>query len=382
MSFSRIQTLPKAKNRSCFLWGPRQVGKSTLLKQLYPQAPRYNLLDPALFADLSLNPALLKEKILAQTQNSHPIIIDEVQKIPQLLDVVQLLIDDHNCRFVLSGSSARKLKRGGANLLAGRALRYELYPFVSQEIPDFNLLRALNHGLLPDHYLTDHPKDLIHAYVGNYLKEEIVAEALTRNLQAFSRFLEAAAFSNGEMVNFTNVAQDCGVKSTTIREYFQILEDTLIGRFVPSYQKRAKRRVIKAPKFYYFDLGIVNFLLKRNQIQPGSEIFGRVFEHFIFQELCAHSHYSGSNHEIAYWRTTADVEVDFILGQAHTIVEVKGKKNVLPKDLKGLHQFREEHTVKNAIVVSLEEAPRLADGILILPWQEFLTRLWSGKIIS
>ena len=261
-TYSRIQKFNRLGRESCFLWGPRQSGKSTLLKELFPSAIYYDLLLSNEYARLNRNPSFLREELLASNEFKGPIVIDEVQKVPALLDEIHWLIVNHKKQFILSGSSARKLKRSGANLLGGRALRYELYPLTSHEIPDFNLLRALNHGLLPRHYLSSHPQDLIAAYIGDYLKEEVAQEALTRNIPSFSRFLEAAAFSNGEMVNYKNVASECGVSAVTVKEYFQILQDTLIGALLTPYQKRPKRRVILAPKFYYFDVGIANFYCK------------------------------------------------------------------------------------------------------------------------
>ena len=382
MFLNRLQSLKNLNNSSSFLWGPRQVGKTSLLEHLFPGALFFDLLDPKLFEAFILHPTLLQERILAAPKNQTPVIIDEVQKIPKLLDVVQFMITRHGTQFILSGSSARKLKRGSGNLLGGRAVRYELFPLVSQEIPQFDLLRALNHGLLPRHYLHDNPQDFTHAYVGDYLKEEVFAEALTRNLQAFSKFLESAAFSNGEQVNFTNIASECGVYSSTVKNYFQILEDTLIGRFVPVYQKKPKRRVTKAPKFYFFDIGIVNFLLKRGKIERGSEVFGRAFEHLIYQEIIAHSHYSRLHYPITFWRTSSQLEVDFILGDHEIAIEVKGTPLAQNKHLKGLKAFQEEYRVKQAICVSLDEAARLSGNIHIVPWQLFLKKLWAGEIIG
>jgi len=379
--YKRIQSLKHIGRESCFLWGPRQTGKSTLLKQLFHDSPTYDLLLSNEFVRLSTRPSLLREEVLAQPLSEKPVIIDEVQKIPALLDEVHWLITNHKRQFILCGSSARKLKRSGANLLGGRALRYELFPLVCNEIPDFDLLKALNQGLLPRHYLAQGSQDMIAAYVGDYLKEEIAQEALTRNIPAFSRFLEAAAFSNGEIVNYKNVAGDCGVSAPTVKEYFHILEDTLIGKFIPSYRKRPKRRVIQTPKFYFFDVGLANFLLKRGKIVPRSEIFGKAFEHFIYQEITAHSHYSGLRYPIAYWRTASQLEVDFILGDHETAIEVKGTEQTTPPHLKGLKAFCEEYKVKHAIVVSLDPKPRIADRISILPWKVFLQKLWSGEII-
>lgn len=381
MFLNRQQYLKNLNHSSCFLWGPRQVGKTSLLGHLFPESLIFDLLDPRLYEELILRPSLLEEKILASHKSQTPIIIDEVQKIPRLLDVVQHMMA-RQFEFILSGSSARKLRRGAGNLLGGRAIHYELFPLVYQEIPNFDLLRALNHGLLPRHYLHENPRDLIHAYVGDYLKEEIFAEALTRNLQAFSKFLEAAAFSNGEQVNFTNIASDCGIYASTVRNYFQILEDTLIGRFLPVYQKKPKRRVTKAPKFYFFDLGIVNFLLKRGKIEMGSEIFGHALEHFIYQEILAHSHYSRLCYPLTFWRTSSQLEVDFIMGEHEVAIEVKGTSLAQSKHLKGLKAFREEYQVKKSILVSLDSAPRLVGGIEILPWQVFLEKLWSGQIVA
>lgn len=309
------------------------------------------------------------------------VIIDEVQKIPALLDEIQWLIVNKKIPFILCGSSARKLKRTGANLLGGRALRYELFPLVSKEIPNFDLIRALNNGLLPRHYLANNAKKMLEAYIGDYLKEEIAAEALTRNISAFARFLEVAAFSNGEVVNYNNIAQECGISAVTVKEYFQILFDTLVGFSVPSYRKNPKRRIIQAPKFYFFDIGIANFLLKRGEIVPGNEIFGRTFEHFIFQEILAHSHYSGHNYPISYWRTSSGFEVDFILGEHEVALEVKGVPEVQPRHLKGLKAFHEEYKPKKTIIVSLDEKPRITNGISILPIKDFLIQLWAGKII-
>lgn len=382
MFLNRLQDLKNLNNSSCFLWGPRQVGKTSLLSNLFPQSLTFDLLDPRLYEELTLNPSLLQERILAAMPKQSPVIIDEIQKIPLLLDIVQLLITKKNIQFILSGSSARKLKRGAGNLLGGRAIRYELFPLVYKEIPNFDLIRALNHGLLPRHYLHDNPRDLIHAYVGDYLKEEIFAEALTRNLQAFSKFLEAAAFSNGEQVNFTNIASDCGVYSSTVRDYFQILEDTLIGRFLPVYQKRPKRRATKVPKFYFFDVGLVNFLLKRGKIEKGSEVFGKAFEHFIYQEITAHSHYSRLHYPVSFWRTSSQMEVDFILGEHEVALEVKGTSLAQTKHLKGLKAFKEEYKVKKSILISLDSSPRLVEDNRILPWNIFLEELWSGKIIA
>ncbi|MBU4338967.1 AAA family ATPase [Patescibacteria group bacterium] len=379
--YKRLQQFRGLGSESCFLWGPRQSGKSTLLKTFFPSSPYYDLLLSDEFERLNRKPSFLREELLAN-HPVVPVIIDEVQKIPQLLDEIQWLIVNRNIQFILCGSSARKLKRGSGNLLGGRALRYELFPLVSAEIPQFDLMRALNHGCLPRHYQSDHPELLGRSYVGDYLKEEIAAEALTRNVPAFARFLEAASFSNGEVVNFINIARECGVSGPTAKEYFQILVDTLLARFVPPFQKKPKRRVIQAPKFYLFDVGIANALLKRGTIFAGSEIFGRAFEHFILQEIIAHSHYSGLEYPVSYWRTASGFEVDFILGDRDVALEVKGVSEVHSQHLRSINAFREEYKPKHAIIVSLDAKPRNVNGLTIMPWKKFLGDLWAGLIIN
>ncbi len=378
--YIRRQVFEGLGKESAFLWGVRQSGKSTLLKELYPGALYFDLLLSDEYERFLRNPSLLKE-ILQSGSVMQPVIIDEIQRLPSLLNEVQWLMVNLNIRFILSGSSPRKIIRQGGNLLGGRALRYELYPLVSSEIPDFDLLKALNSGLLPRHYLSKNPKKLLSAYVGNYLRDEIINEARIRNIPSFSRFLEAAAFSNGEIVNFSNIAADCGVSSPTVKEYFQILEDTMTGRFVPSYQKKPKRRVISAPRFYYFDVGIAGYLLKRENIRTGSEAFGKAFEHFIFQELYAYSKYSGKEFTISYWRTASQIEVDFILGDNEIAIEVKSTDMVNPKHLKGLAAFREEYNVRRSIVISNDKYPRMIGDNEILPWNIFLEQLWGGEVI-
>lgn len=378
--YLRKQVFEGLGSESAFLWGARQTGKSTLLKELFPGSVYFDLLKADEFNRLVNNPSLLREIVLAK-DSSLPVIIDEIQLIPQLLNEVHWLITNTNKRFILCGSSPRKIIRSGANLLGGRVLRFELFPLISHEIPEFNLLKALNSGLLPRHYDAANPHKLLSAYIGNYLRDEIQAEARIRNIHSFSRFLEVAAFSNGEMVNFSNIASECGVSSPTSREYFQILEDTLTGRFLPSFQKKPKRRVILAPKFYYFDIGIAGFLLKRGKVETGSESFGKAFEHFIYNELCSHSHYSGIGYQISYWRTVSQIEVDFILGENEIAVEVKGTSLATTRMMKGLKAFSEEYKTKKLILVTNDPQPRFAENIHILPWEIFLQQLWSGEII-
>lgn len=379
--YLRKQIFEGIGTESAFLWGARQTGKSTLLKELFPDSLYFDLLLSDVYDRFQRNPALLREIIQAALPKE-AVIIDEIQKIPALLNEIHWLIVNTDTRFILSGSSPRNILRTGGNLLGGRGLRYELYPLVYREIPDFDLLRALNNGLLPRHYLTANPVKLLSAYVGSYLRDEIMAEAKIRNINSFSRFLEMAAFSNGEMVNYSNIASDCGVSAPTVKEYFQILEDTLTGRFLPSFQKKPKRRVILAPKFYFFDIGIANYLLKRGRIEMGSESFGKALEHFIYLELYAHSKYSDLNYLISYWRTASQIEVDFILGDHEVAIEVKSSNMVTLRHIKGLKSFADEYQVKKLIVVSNDPYPRKIENVDILPWNLFLDKLWAGEIIS
>lgn len=379
--FNRVLKVPPDLGESFFLWGPRQTGKSTLLHQRFPDAPYYDLLLADEFERLQRDPTLMRQELLARKRPTTPVVIDEIQLIPQLLGEVQWLITRHNMAFILCGSSPRKLQRTAANLLGGRALRLELFPLVYPEVPDFDLLRALNHGLIPKHYLHKTPARLHQAYIGTYLKEEVAAEAMVRNLPSFGRFLEAAAFSSGSVPIYKNIAQDCGVSPPTAKAYFQILSDTLIGRFVPAFQKKPKRRVYQSPKFYFFDVGIANYLLHRTHVAAGSEAFGHAFEHFIFQELLAYLHYAGKDAALSYWRTTSQLEVDFVLGDHEVAIEVKGTREAKPSHGRGLQAFREEYTTKQQIIVSLDTHPRRMGKILVLPWREFLERLWHHQIV-
>jgi len=381
--YKRLQKFVGRNNESIFLWGARQTGKSTLLKQLLPNAIYHDLLFSDEYTSFLKNPALLREGLIAaDIKPGKTVIIDEIQRVPELLNEIHWLIVNRGISFVMCGSSPRKLIRSGGNLLGGRALRYELYPLASAEIPDFNLLRALNHGMLPHHYISNNPAHAIASYVSNYLKEEIAAEAMVRKIPTFARFLDIASFSNGETVNYQNIAAECGVSSPTVKEYFQILEDTLIARFLPSFQKRPKRRVIQAPKFYYFDIAIANYLLRRGPVVERSEAFGKAFEHFMYLEIYAHSKYSGLDYPISYWRTSSQFEVDFILGDHEIAVEVKATDMAMGHHLKGLKAFSEEYKAKHSILVTQDLRPRKIGNITVLPWKVFLERLWSGELIK
>ena len=373
----RLLKLEEIQDDSLFLWGSRQTGKSTLLKALFPNERLYDLLKTDIRMQLQMKPSLLREEC-EMLDDGTIVIIDEVQKVPALLDEVHWLMENRGLRFILSGSSARKLKRSGANLLGGRALRRTLFPLVSAEIPDFELNRALNNGMLPRHYLVDNPVKRIHAYIGDYLQQEIVVEAIVRNLDSFTRFLQVAALSNTEIVNYTNIAQDCGISSKTVKEYFTILEETMLGFYLPAYTKVVKRRVIQSPKFYYFDVAIPHHLLGRFPLQRGTDFYGHALEHFVVQEIRAWLSYKDTGKKMAYWHTLDNkYEVDVVIGEAEMGIEIKSTTNVSSSDTKGLKAFGEEYPQAKLVIVALEERPRKLNGIEIWPVEQFLQRLWD-----
>jgi predicted AAA+ superfamily ATPase len=391
-SFHRLLSIELPPGQSAFLWGARKTGKSTLLRKAFPQSIAYDFLKTDVALSFAARPALLREQLLARpaAELQFPIILDEVQKVPGVLDEVHWLIENRGLRFMLCGSSARKLKRGRANLLGGRAWRFEMYPLVTAEFlaadgppGGFDLLRALNHGLLPSHYLSSHPRRSLEAYVRDYLKEEVFDEGLTRNVPAFSRFFEAVGYSHGQLVNYANIARDCGVDAKTVKEYFQILCDTLLGRLVTPYKKRQERQVIsKAPKFYLFDVGVAGVLSKRHLVEPRGEQFGRALEHLVFMELAAHASYRELAYDICFWRTKSGAEVDFVLGDGEVAIEVKGTSRVDDRDLRSLALFSETHGPRLSVVVCNEPDERLVRGVRILPWRRFFEELWSGRIIG
>ena len=365
------------KQRSCFLFGPRQTGKSTLVRHQLADVRTYNLLDPTLFIRLSRNPALIREALAPQTEI---IVIDEIQKMPALLNEVQLMIEEHGVRFFLTGSSARTLRRKGVNLLGGRARSRVLHPFVSAELGDhFRLERALEFGLLPSVYFSDAPAEDLAAYSGDYLKQEVAAEALVRNIGAFSRFLEVAALSHGRMINFSQIASDAQVPASTVREYYGILEDTFIAHEVPAYTETRKRKAVSTSKYYLFDIGLARHLQGRRGLPLGTAEYGEAFESFVLQEIKGFCDYHLLDPP-RYWRSKSQFEVDFVVGEL--AVEVKAKKAVSHRDLRGLRALREENRLSHYVLVSLEPMARRVDGIDILPWREFLTRLWGGEWLA
>ena len=367
-------------NDSVFLWGARQVGKTTWLTSQFPNCRYYDLLRSSEFERLLRRPELLSEE-LANFGESDTVIIDEIQKLPQLLDEVHYLIQRKGIRFILSGSSARKLKRVGTNLLGGRASREVMYPLVSAEIPDFDLIHAVNNGMIPRHYMVQKPLERLRGYIGVYLSEEIHEEAFTRNLKTFSHFLEVAAQSDGEMLVYKNIAQDCGIDHRTVKEYFSILEDTLIGYFVQGFTRTEKRRAIAAPKFYFFDVGIANYLRHRHNLVPGTDDFGHAFEHLMIQELTAYLGYNHSEEQLTYWRTASGYEVDAVIGDGRVAIEFKSTAEVQSRHTRGLKAFNEDRPNARLIIVSLDKYRRLLNGVEVIPATEFLTDLWQGRIV-
>ncbi len=378
MNIERIVDLKRELvKKSCFLLGPRQTGKSWLIRHSLKGCPTYNLLDSDIYLKLSRSPRRLREEL---SPKDRIVVIDEIQKLPQLLDEIHLLIEEKRIHFLLTGSSARKLRRGGVNLLGGRARTHYFHPFSYWELKErFHLLRALNHGLLPSLYFSEDPEKDLEAYVGTYLKEEVAAEGLTRNVPAFSRFLEVAALCNGRLINYEKISNDAQVARSTVQEYFQILKDTLLAREVVPWRKSKKRKPISTSKFYFFDPGVVRFLQNRNLLKKGSHEFGEAFETYIFHELKTFADYRSAG-EISYWRSTSGYEVDFILDDT-TAIEVKASATVGLQDLKGLKALQEEKSLKRYVVVSLEDQVRTVGSIQILPWKEFLRRLWEEELI-
>ena len=365
-----------------FLFGARQTGKTTLLLNLFPDSRFYDLLETDTYERLRRNPSLLRQE-LATAQSGEIVIIDEIQLIPELLNEVHWLIARQGIHFILSGSSARKLKRKGVNTLGGRAVRNILYPLVSHEIADFDLIKAVNRGMLPTHYLASNERQLqkrMQAYISVYLKEEIAAEALVRKLSSFNRFMEVAAMTDGEMVNYANIAQDCGIDSKTVKEYFSILEETLIGYMVPAFRRTVKRRLNQSPRFYYFDVSLPNYLLHRQNLLPGSDDFGHAFEHLMIQEIIAYLGYHDIEGVLFYWHTHTGYEVDAVLGDAEVAIEFKSTTEVQSRHLRGLKAFHEEHPDARLIIVSLDAAPRIFKDVEVLPATHFLRELWDGRI--
>ncbi|CBE67188.1 conserved protein of unknown function [Candidatus Methylomirabilis oxygeniifera] len=371
---ARILDLPALlENKSYFLLGPRQTGKTFLIRHALQGTRVYDLLDSSIYLALSRRPERIAQEL---TPHDRVVVIDEIQRLPELLNEVHRLIEERGIRFLLTGSSARKLRRGGVNLLGGRARTTHLHPLTYRELGRrFDLIRAVERGLLPSIYFSDDPRADLQAYAGSYLQQEIVAEGMTRNVPAFSRFLRVAALCNGTIVNFTNVANDAQVARTTVYEYFEILQDTLVLHELPAWRRSKKRKPVASSKYYFFDIGVVAALQGR-EYRPGTPEFGEAFETYVMHELLSYRDYVFGE-PLSYWRSTSGFEVDFIIGD-HTAVEVKAKEHLSPQDLKSLLALAEEKNLKRYLCVSLEPRPRTIGQVTALPFREFLEQLWSG----
>ncbi len=374
---NRFFSLP---HRSFFLFGPRGTGKSTWLEASLPEALFVDLLKPAIHRRLDARPEKLVEIVAAST--SQTVVIDEVQRIPELLTVVHDLIEhDRSRRFILTGSSARKLRRGGVDLLAGRALRKTLHPFMAAELPKFDLSAALRHGLLPLVVADPEPVEVLDAYASLYLDEEVKVEGWVRNVGHFARFLEAVSFSHAGVLNVSNVARECEVERKTVAGYLEVLEDLLLCFRLPVFTKRARRRLASHPKLYLFDAGVYRSLRPTGPLDRPEEIDGCAFEGLVAQHLRAWIAYSGSDCKLYYWRTRSGVEVDFVVygGDGFWALEVKNTATVRSQDLRALKSFREDYPECEPLLLYRGEERLLIDGILCLPGEEFLRRLVPAR---
>jgi predicted AAA+ superfamily ATPase len=388
--FRRVLDLPAlAAAGSFFLLGPRQTGKSTLLRASLSEALYIDLLDARTFRTLSANPGQLGERIRAQGGKRGVVVIDEIQKLPELLDEVHRLLElQKSLRFILTGSSARKLRTRGRNLLGGRAALVRMHPIVYPELgtasPRRPFADLLRWGGLPSVLTSEDPRERLRAYVGIYLQEEIRAEGLARSIPNFSRFLETAAAMNGEIVNYTKLGNDARLPPRTVRDYFQILQDTLVGDLLPPFQETRTRKAVATEKFYFFDVGVVHALLERWAVSPRTAEYGRVLEHFVERELRASLDYMRSDRRLFFWRSRSRMEVDFVLAERQkpaVAIEVKASHTVGPGDVKGLRAFAQDWPRVRKVVVSLEAHARTTqDRIEILPVESFLRDLWDGAI--
>lgn len=377
--YKRIFDIENQLDEGMFLFGARQVGKSTLLQERFPDAIYYDLLIDTVRKAFKRNPDSFRQALIDKPAGTL-VIVDEIQKVPELLDGVHWLMVNRGLHFILSGSSARKLKRSGANTLGGRAIPRTLFPLVWKEVTDFQIDKAVQNGMIPRHYLVDNAMDRLEGYVEVYLREEIRDEAAVQDVEAFEQFMEAAAISDGEMINYSNIASDCGVAAKTVKAYYQILKDSLMGYEIPAYTKVVKRKVVQAPKFYYFDVGLANYLMGRHHLRRGSDDYGHAFEHLVMQEIIAYRGYNRRREKISYWHTYNDQEVDAIIGDAKVAIEIKSSEEVKTRHKNGLKAFKEEHPDCRLILISLDPITRPSGDIELIYVLDFLKMLWSGEI--
>lgn len=378
--YSRIFDIEGRLDEGMFLFGGRQTGKSTLLRERFPEAVYVDLLDLDTRKRFRRR-AMEFYEMLARFPSGTLVVVDDIQKLPELLDIVHKLMVEKNLRFILSGSSARKIRRAGVNQLGGRANEEHLYPLVYAEIPDYDFDRALQNGMIPRHYDVKDARVRLKNYVNLYLKEEIEEEALVRDIDTYERFLEVAAVTNTEILNYDNIASDCGVSVNTVKAYFKILYDTLLGFEVKPYRKVIKRRLLQTSKFYFFDVGIPNYLLHRFHLMPETPEYGHAFESLVMQELRAYLGYTGSEEELTYWHTYAKDEVDAVIGDARVAIEIKSTDHIEAKHKRGLQKFTEEHPDARQIIVSRDHITRRSGDVDLYYVTDFFKSLWAGEII-
>lgn len=376
-----IRRLFRPPDESFFLFGPRGTGKSTLVKGGFPDAIYIDLLDPVTYRTFSARPEHLRE-LLGGHPSSRTVIVDEIQRAPELLSLIHALMEeDSGRRFVLTGSSARKLKRVGVDLLGGRALWCSMYPFMASELgPRFLLDNALQHGMLPVVLRSEDPGQVLRGYAALYLREEVQMEGLVRNVGAFARFLESVSFSHASLLNVANVARDCQVERKVVEGYVAIMEDLLLGFRVDVFAKRAKRALVAHPKFYVFDAGVYRSLRPKGPLDRPEEIEGHALEGLVAQHLRAWAGYSRTDDAVYYWRTRAGVEVDFVVYGSSGLfaVEVKNAARLQPRDLASLKAFRTDYPDCHACLVYRGRERLMVDGILCMPCTEFLAALRPG----
>lgn len=365
--------------KSFFLFGPRSTGKTSLIKaQLGEKALVIDLLRSDVLLTLMSAPWEIESIINKRSANQIYVVIDEVQKFPALLNEVHRLIEEKKIHFILTGSSARKLRRGEVNLLGGRAWQAELLPLIKKEIPNFSLERYLQVGGLPNVYLSAEWREELVAYGNLYLTQEVYAESLVKKIQPFSKFLRIAALTSGKLLNFTEVGNDAGVSSATIREYYHILEDTLLGTIIEPWSHHTKRKAVSTAKFYFFDIGVRNHFANIHAIVSGTDTFGQAFEHFIYQEIRAYLSYTRKRSPLTFWRTQLGHEVDFMIGD-NLAIEIKAAQTVTFKHAKGLRLLQQEKICKKHLLVSLDRINREDGGIEIICYSDFLDLLWQGE---
>lgn len=374
--FNRILQLPLESHQSIFLFGPRGTGKTSWLKDHLPNALYFDLLDFNLYSSLSANPSRLDNLI----PKNYPdwIIIDEVQRVPELLNEVHRLIEGRKCRFILTGSSARTLRRRGVNLLAGRALRYHMHPLVAQEMGDqFDFQHALNYGLLPMAATQEDPKKYLESYVQTYLREEVLQEGLTRNIGSFARFLEIASFSQSNTINVSEIGRELGINRVAVSTYFDILEDLLLARRISVFTQRAKRKMIAHDRFFFFDAGVYRILRPMGPLDAPAEIDGAALETLFLQSLAAINDYKELGYSIHFWRTSAGTEVDFVIYGPRGLhaFEIKRTKKLSNKMFKGLREFGQDYPEAKLHFLYFGSHKEYHDTITAIPFEQALKEL-------